>query len=676
MITNPPEPYNSTEPYIYLSYSHKDSADAGSIIKFLQTTGYRVWCAEDSEPGTDWPENIALRIKRCKLFIVLISSSFSKSRPCNNELYFACSLRKSILSVYLEDFELPPSLKMLLAEFQTILKYKYTDKTAFCKKLQSCIPDEFRCDSVVNAQANTEQPDRDSASMQTKIKPEISLAAENATGIVIVPQESNTPTKKKLPKPYRGTEPYIFISYAHKNSSEVVQVIESLQNCGYHVWYDEGIDPGTEWPDEIAKKILDCSYFMAFLSEESISSRNCKNEMKFAYKHEKMMLLIYLQNVTLELGLSLTLDSTQAIYKHKYSNIIDFYEKLFDLKGLDICLDPSGRKRIEAFRAQLASNYETEIKQTAFKSVVLSGSALNPFPNPTENARASLPPAASEQGKQKVDSASALSSMQSTSVPASMQQGVNDILLSCSPQKTDSAVESVAENPTTDDSIRAIEATLKRLLSVIDIGKNPSQSDVSSSAKKKPSSGEHVSGKGTVSANMKLICVVDTSKHMDGIMFESLNKGLKILSDSIQKEYGSKLAVDILQYDKIPQKKKMTQLPLKQGEYVWANINKALTELGLYHVYGRCAILFIACSPSLDSYQRALQSLKEKEWFKKAEKAGITLGNSSNEVSSMIFDIIGSRRAAHVSNMNYTDLPDTLVQVTGNLINKLANGQN
>ena len=63
MITNPPEPYNSTEPYIYLSYSHKDSADAGSIIKFLQTTGYRVWCAEDSEPGTDWPENIALRIK-------------------------------------------------------------------------------------------------------------------------------------------------------------------------------------------------------------------------------------------------------------------------------------------------------------------------------------------------------------------------------------------------------------------------------------------------------------------------------------------------------------------------------------------------------------------------------------------------------------------------------------
>ena len=51
--------------------------------------------------------------------------------------------------------------------------------------------------------------------------------------------------------PYRGYDaPYIFVSYAHKDGNKASEVIGKLQMEQYRVWYDEGIDPGTEW-DEI-----------------------------------------------------------------------------------------------------------------------------------------------------------------------------------------------------------------------------------------------------------------------------------------------------------------------------------------------------------------------------------------------------------------------------------------
>ena len=53
-------------------------------------------------------------------------------------------------------------------------------------------------------------------------------------------------------RPYEGQEPFIFISYAHKNSDQVMPILEKLDEAGYRVWYDDGIAPGSEWPEYIA----------------------------------------------------------------------------------------------------------------------------------------------------------------------------------------------------------------------------------------------------------------------------------------------------------------------------------------------------------------------------------------------------------------------------------------
>ena len=42
------------------------------------------------------------------------------------------------------------------------------------------------------------------------------------------------------PVAYEGTEPYIFVSYAHRDSERVFEVLGELQSRGYRFWYDDG----------------------------------------------------------------------------------------------------------------------------------------------------------------------------------------------------------------------------------------------------------------------------------------------------------------------------------------------------------------------------------------------------------------------------------------------------
>ena len=78
------------------------------------------------------------------------------------------------------------------------------------------------------------------------------------------------------PVAYMGEEPYIFVSYSHKDSERVWPIIARLQAGRFRFWYDDGINPGTEWDANIASHIKNCSFFLVFISENYLASENCK----------------------------------------------------------------------------------------------------------------------------------------------------------------------------------------------------------------------------------------------------------------------------------------------------------------------------------------------------------------------------------------------------------------
>lgn len=139
----------------------------------------------------------------------------------------------------------------------------------------------------------------------------------------------------KKTHPYSGKKSYVFISYAHKDKKEIYPIIEKLINDGYRVWYDEGIDPGTEWDENIAKHIEECGYFIPFISENYLKSSNCKDELNFARDLDKDRFLVYLQNINLPSGMNMRLSRLQNIHKYAYDSFDEFYKKLLTAKGIE-----------------------------------------------------------------------------------------------------------------------------------------------------------------------------------------------------------------------------------------------------------------------------------------------------------------------------------------------------
>ena len=138
-------------------------------------------------------------------------------------------------------------------------------------------------------------------------------------------------------EPYEGKEPYIFISYSHKDIEEMTVIVNYLFENGYRVWFDEGIDPGTEWDDNIANHIDGCFYFISLISNNSINSKNCLDELSYARDLEKNRLVVYLEDVELPSGLKMRINRLQNIHKYQYKNQNTFFKKLLKTENIAQC---------------------------------------------------------------------------------------------------------------------------------------------------------------------------------------------------------------------------------------------------------------------------------------------------------------------------------------------------
>lgn len=168
-------------------------------------------------------------------------------------------------------------------------------------------------------------------------------------------------------KPYKGSEPYIFISYAHRDFDQVEGIIRRLSEQHYRIWYDEGIDPGTEWDENIASHVLGCHFFIAMLSSSYLQSENCKDELNFARDNHKKRILVFLEDVSMPPGMAMRLNRLQSIYKCRYDNQDEFYEKLYSAPGIEACLNEKQDIKEKSDPEKIEPNKKTE-KEPAEKT--------------------------------------------------------------------------------------------------------------------------------------------------------------------------------------------------------------------------------------------------------------------------------------------------------------------
>ena len=139
---------------------------------------------------------------------------------------------------------------------------------------------------------------------------------------------------------YEGKEPYVFVSYAHKDKNKVMPLVEGLQKRGFRVWYDKrGISAGSEWAEVIADHLENCRCMVAFVSRSFGASNNCREELNYAKELKKTILVVYLEDrQNLRGAVRLRLGTLHSMSLDDYADHGEFLNELSGEEALQPCL--------------------------------------------------------------------------------------------------------------------------------------------------------------------------------------------------------------------------------------------------------------------------------------------------------------------------------------------------
>lgn len=245
---------------------------------------------------------------------------------------------------------------------------------------------------------------------------------------------------------YEGNRPFIFVSYAHKDSREVFDLIEKLAARGYRIWYDEGIEPGSEWPENIANHLLRAEMVLAMITNDSMDSVNCRREINYAMSKGKPLLSVVLEKTEIPAGMELQLSSQQSVLRYNFTDENRFLDKIESCSYMEPCkIDPATDIPDES-NAQNAASTATkkkkpDIRIAAGLGIVLA--ALLIFFAVSQNKSTKEPPEQTGPAVTSADS-SAVSPDSSTASPDSSAATVTDTS-SGTVSEPDSTVETPAE---------------------------------------------------------------------------------------------------------------------------------------------------------------------------------------------------------------------------------------
>lgn len=160
--------------------------------------------------------------------------------------------------------------------------------------------------------------------------------------------------------PYEGKEPYIFVSYCHKDRAQIYPVLEQMALDSYRIWYDDGNHAGDDWLDNIENRLEDCKAVVAFISENSSLSHNCKSEIVYALKCRKKIIPILMDNADLPKGLRMQLCYLHYLKRADFPSDQAMLNKVCETEECGQCKAAPGSIMLKSF----ANEAGPEIVQT------------------------------------------------------------------------------------------------------------------------------------------------------------------------------------------------------------------------------------------------------------------------------------------------------------------------
>ena len=95
-------------------------------------------------------------------------------------------------------------------------------------------------------------------------------------------------------EPYEGNQPYLFVSYSHKEEDKAIvyPILERMEQAGFRVWFDQGIEATSEWPSAVCAHLKASSACLFCLSPNFADSVNCRDELYLAKSQHAQRLVL------------------------------------------------------------------------------------------------------------------------------------------------------------------------------------------------------------------------------------------------------------------------------------------------------------------------------------------------------------------------------------------------
>ncbi len=135
--------YEGNEPYLFISYSHADTATVDKILRILDREKFRMWYDDTMEIGEDFRTELKTKIENCYALLLFVSKSSMASKFCGMEIITAYKNDKRIYPVFIENgAEIPDIIKMIFDTIQHVKSENIFESDKYVKKLIDSLPDE------------------------------------------------------------------------------------------------------------------------------------------------------------------------------------------------------------------------------------------------------------------------------------------------------------------------------------------------------------------------------------------------------------------------------------------------------------------------------------------------------------------------------------------------------
>lgn len=143
--------------------------------------------------------------------------------------------------------------------------------------------------------------------------------------------ETKTFANKLSIESYNGPDPYLFVSYSHADTKSVDKVLKAIDKERFRMWYDDTMEIGNDFREELREKIEGCFAMLLFVSNASMNSKYCGMEIITAHKYNKRIYPVHLEeDVEIPVALTMILENLQHV---KSENIFEgkkYMSKLID----------------------------------------------------------------------------------------------------------------------------------------------------------------------------------------------------------------------------------------------------------------------------------------------------------------------------------------------------------